>query len=67
LIDFTGKIPKKQTASLPCRILKPDGVFIGSMFGGETLYELRVSLQLAETEREGGIAPHISPFVEVSS
>jgi len=49
-----------------CRILKPDGVFIGAMFGGETLYELRVSLQLAETEREGGIAPHISPFVEVS-
>ena len=36
------------------------------MFGGETLYELRVALQLAETEREGGIAPHISPFVEVS-
>jgi hypothetical protein len=26
-----------------------------------------VSLQLAETEREGGIAPHISPFVEVSN
>lgn len=47
------------------RILKPDGVFIGAMFGGETLYELRVALQLAETEREGGIAPHISPFVEV--
>jgi NADH dehydrogenase [ubiquinone] 1 alpha subcomplex assembly factor 5 len=35
------------------------------MFGGETLYELRVSLQLAELEREGGIAPHVSPFVEV--
>ncbi len=26
-----------------------------------------MSLQLAETEREGGIAPHISPFVEVSN
>ena len=47
------------------RILKPDGVFIGAMFGGETLVELRVALQLAETEREGGFAPHISPFVEV--
>jgi len=47
------------------RILKPDGVFIGSMFGGETLMELRASLQLAELEREGGFAPHISPFVEV--
>lgn len=47
------------------RILKPDGVFIGAMFGGETLMELRASLQLAELEREGGFAPHISPFVEV--
>jgi len=47
------------------RILKPDGVFIGAMFGGDTLMELRVSLQLAELEREGGFSPHISPFVEV--
>jgi len=47
------------------RILKPDGVFIGAMFGGDTLVELRVSLQLAELEREGGFSPHISPFVEV--
>jgi len=34
-------------------ILKPDGVFIGAMFGCQTLYELRCSLQLAELEREG--------------
>jgi hypothetical protein len=34
-------------------ILKPDGVFIGAMFGCETLYELRCALQLAELEREG--------------
>lgn len=33
--------------------LKADGVFIGAMFGGETLYQLRAALQLAETEREG--------------
>jgi len=46
--------------------LKPDGVFIGGMFGGDTLVELRVALQLAETEREGGFSPHISPFVEVN-
>ncbi|KAH0621860.1 hypothetical protein JD844_023546 [Phrynosoma platyrhinos] len=48
------------------RVLKPDGVFIGSMFGGDTLYELRCSLQLAELEREGGFAPHVSPFTAVS-
>jgi len=45
------------------RILKKDGAFIGSMFGGETLFELRVSLQLAGLERQGGISSHISPFV----
>ncbi|XP_055977603.1 arginine-hydroxylase NDUFAF5, mitochondrial isoform X4 [Sorex fumeus] len=47
-------------------VLKPDGVFIGAMFGGDTLYELRCSLQLAETEREGGFSPHVSPFTAVS-
>ncbi|KAL9916452.1 arginine-hydroxylase NDUFAF5, mitochondrial [Glossina fuscipes] len=45
--------------------LKPDGVFIASMFGGDTLYELRSSLQLADLERKGGIAPHISPFTQI--
>ncbi|XP_059410646.1 arginine-hydroxylase NDUFAF5, mitochondrial [Carassius carassius] len=47
------------------QVLKPDGVFIGAMVGGETLYELRCSLQLAELEREGGFAPHISPYTAV--
>lgn len=47
-------------------MLKPDGVFIGAMLGGETLYELRCSLQLAELEREGGFAPHISPYTAVT-
>ncbi|XP_054717824.1 arginine-hydroxylase NDUFAF5, mitochondrial-like [Uloborus diversus] len=45
--------------------LKPDGVLIASMFGGDTLYELRSSLQLAETERDGGFSPHISPFARI--
>ncbi|GMF98289.1 transferase activity protein [[Candida] boidinii] len=43
--------------------LKPNGVFMGSMFGGDTLFELRTSLQLAEMERYGGLAPRVSPFV----
>ena len=47
-------------------MLKPDGVFIGAVVGGETLFELRCSLQLAETEREGGFSPHISPYTAVS-
>ncbi|MBN3309190.1 NDUF5 hydroxylase, partial [Amia calva] len=47
-------------------VLKPDGVFIGAMLGGETLYELRCSLQLAELEREGGFGPHVSPYTSVT-
>jgi NADH dehydrogenase [ubiquinone] 1 alpha subcomplex assembly factor 5 len=46
--------------------LKPDGCFIFSMIGGTTLPELRVSMVLAELEREGGVGPHIGPFVELS-
>ncbi|XP_058795168.1 arginine-hydroxylase NDUFAF5, mitochondrial isoform X2 [Phymastichus coffea] len=45
--------------------LQKDGVFMAAVFGGDTLYELRGSLQLAELERDGGIAPHISPFTEI--
>lgn len=46
-------------------LLKQESIFIGSMFALETLFELRSSLQLAEMERKGGIAPHISPYITV--
>lgn len=46
-------------------ILKPDSPFIGAMLGGDTLYELRTSLQLAEQERRGGLSPHVSPLADV--
>lgn len=45
--------------------LKNDGVFLGAMFAGDTLYELRSSLQLAGIERDGGVTPRISPFVRL--
>lgn len=45
------------------RALKPDAPFIGAMLGGDTLFELRSSLQVAQQEREGGFSPHVSPFV----
>ncbi|XP_005813535.1 arginine-hydroxylase NDUFAF5, mitochondrial isoform X2 [Xiphophorus maculatus] len=48
------------------RVLKPDGVFVGAMAGGDTLYELRCSLQLAQMEREGGFSPHVSPYTAVT-
>lgn len=44
-------------------LLRPDGLFLGAMYGGETLRELRVSMQLAEEELRGGISPHVSPMV----
>eukprot|EP00052_Salpingoeca_macrocollata_P009476 m.74700 g.74700 ORF g.74700 m.74700 type:complete len:312 (-) comp17121_c0_seq4:48-983(-) len=47
------------------KILKPDGVFIASLFGGDTLFELRCALQLAETERHGGFSPRVSPLTEM--
>ncbi|EIW68938.1 hypothetical protein TREMEDRAFT_31269 [Tremella mesenterica DSM 1558] len=44
-------------------LLKPDGVFVGAVLGGDTLFELRTSLQLAEQERRGGIANRVSPMI----
>lgn len=48
------------------RVLKPDGCFIFAMIGGTTLGELRASMVLAELERDGGVSPHVGPFVELS-
>ncbi|KAJ7228220.1 S-adenosyl-L-methionine-dependent methyltransferase, partial [Mycena pura] len=44
--------------------LRPDGLFLGAMLGGDTLFELRTALQIAEQERDGGIAPHVSPMTQ---
>jgi SAM-dependent methyltransferase len=46
------------------RALKPDGLFIASLFGGETLKELRACLMDAELEVRGGYGPRIAPFAE---
>jgi NADH dehydrogenase [ubiquinone] 1 alpha subcomplex assembly factor 5 len=45
--------------------LKEDGCFIAAMVGGDSLYELRGSLQLAEQNLEGGLGIHISPMTHV--
>lgn len=47
------------------RLLKPDGLLLAAMIGGDTLTELRDALASAESEIEGGISPRVSPFVEV--
>ncbi len=44
--------------------LKDDGVFIASIFGGETLYELRKIMMEVELSIFGGVSPHIFPFTD---
>ena len=47
------------------RCLRADGLFLATLFGGTTLYELRDSLIEAETRLRGGASPRVSPFVDV--
>ena len=47
------------------RALKPDGLLLAAMIGGETLTELRQSFAAAETECEGGVSPRVAPFVDL--
>ncbi len=47
------------------RTLAPDGLFLATMFGGDTLGELRTALADAELAVTGGVSPRISPFVDV--
>ena len=46
------------------RSLKPDGLFLGAMLGGETLFELRECTAAAEVNIKGGMSPRIAPFVD---
>ena len=47
------------------RALKPDGLFLAAMLGGDTLTELRQSFAAAEVEIEGGISPRVAAFADV--
>lgn len=42
--------------------LRPDGLFLAALFGGDTLFELRRCLMEAEMEQSGGVSPRISPM-----
>ena len=48
------------------RVLRPDGAFLGALLGGETLAELRSAFVAAQSEREGGVSPHVSPMAGVT-
>ena len=45
--------------------LKPGGLFLATMLGGETLKELRQSLAHGEAHVDGGLSPRVSPFADV--
>ena len=62
-MHWVNNLPGLMTRVMNC--LCPDGVFLGSLLGGETLFELRSSLQLAEQELENGFGPHISPMINM--
>ncbi|PHY17284.1 methyltransferase domain-containing protein [Caulobacter sp. BP25] len=46
------------------RALKPDGLFVGAIFGGATLTELRQCLLAAESELTDGASMRVSPFAD---
>ena len=47
------------------RALKPDGLLLAVMIGGDTLTELRQSFAAAEAECEGGVSPRVAPFADL--
>lgn len=57
--DLPGALAQVRLA------LKPDGLFMAAMLGGETLKELRHALMEAEIAVDGGLSPRVSPFADV--
>jgi SAM-dependent methyltransferase len=47
------------------RALKPDGLLLAALLGGETLTELRQSFAEAESDVEGGVSPRVAPFADL--
>jgi SAM-dependent methyltransferase len=47
------------------RVLRPDGLLLAALAGGETLTELRQAFAAAEAEIEGGVSPRVAPFADV--
>jgi SAM-dependent methyltransferase len=47
------------------RALRPDGLFLAAMIGGDSLAELREAFAQAESEIEGGVSPRVAPFADL--
>jgi SAM-dependent methyltransferase len=47
------------------RALRPDGLLLAALLGGDTLTELRQAFAQAESEIEGGVSPRVAPFADL--
>jgi SAM-dependent methyltransferase len=47
------------------RALRPDGLLLAALIGGDTLTELRQSFAAAEADIEGGVSPRVAPFADL--
>ncbi|MBV1868955.1 MAG: SAM-dependent methyltransferase [Marinosulfonomonas sp.] len=57
--DIVGQLVQAR------RALKPDGLFLAVLFGGQTLHELRAALAQSESQITGGLSPRIAPMAEI--
>ena len=62
-LQFVNDLP--GTLAQIRRLLRPDGLFLGAMIGGETLGELRKAVLAAEIELCDGASPRVAPFADV--
>ena len=47
------------------RALRPDGLLLAALAGGDSLTELRQSFAAAEAECESGVSPRVAPFADL--
>lgn len=62
-LQFVNDLP--GTLRQICRALKPDGLFLAQIIGGDSLIELRQAWLAAEAEVLGGASPRVAPFTDV--
>jgi SAM-dependent methyltransferase len=62
-LQFVNDLP--GTLIQARRALKPDGLLLAALIGGDSLAELREAFAAAESEVEGGLSPRVAPFADV--
>lgn len=63
VLQFVNDLP--GTLMQIRRALRPDGLLLAALVGGESLTELREAFALAESEVDGGISPRVAPFADI--